>query len=91
MLSPDSATSCSVVPAFRNGQPLGFKLFAIRAGSLPAALGLANGDVVTHVNGLELRSPDDALAVYTQLRGARDLSVRLLRDGAEVTREFVIE
>ena len=40
-----------VVPAFREGRPVGFKLFAIRDGSLYSRLGLRNGDVLQRING----------------------------------------
>lgn len=39
------------------------KLFAVRAGSGLARVGLCNGDVVTRLNGLALTSPDAALSL----------------------------
>src|SRR5262249_26192539 len=35
-----------VVPSMKNGTPWGFKLYAIRPGSVYAALGLQNGDTI---------------------------------------------
>ena len=58
------AKSARIVPAFTAGMPAGFKLYAIRAGSLFAALGLQNGDTVVTINGFDLASPDKSLEVY---------------------------
>jgi hypothetical protein len=75
------AKSMRVVPAMKDGQPDGFKLYAIRPSSLWARLGLANGDTIQAVNGMRLESADKALEVYTSLREARALELDLVRRG----------
>jgi general secretion pathway protein C len=79
------ATGARVVPSVRAGVVDGFKLFAIRAGSLFAALGFANGDTIQRINGLALTSADRALEVYTKLRDAPRLEFELVRRGRPVT------
>jgi hypothetical protein len=74
-----------IVPAMEHGKPVGFKLYAIRPRSLLARLGLANGDTLVRVNGLELSSADDALQVYTKLRAATSVELELVRLGKPVT------
>jgi general secretion pathway protein C len=69
----------------RAGVVDGFTLFAIRAGSLFAALGFANGDPIQRINGLALTSADRALEVYTKLRDAPRLEFELVRRGRPVT------
>lgn len=44
------AAQARLVPYFHSGQPHGYKLYAIRPGSVFAVLGLQNGDVLTTVN-----------------------------------------
>lgn len=74
-----------VVPAMRDGDVVGIKLFGIRPSSLVAALGFENGDTVREVNGHALASADDALAVYSSLRTATVFVVDLDRRGAPAT------
>jgi S1-C subfamily serine protease len=83
------AKGARVVPAMRNGQPDGFKLYAIRPASVYAKLGFQNGDTIHAVNGHELESADDALEVYTKLRNATSLTFDITRRGAPV--ELLIE
>ena len=43
-----------------------------------------------HVNGKELRSMDDAMALYAKLRNAPNLSINVERLGKQVTKEITI-
>src|SRR5207342_895183 len=79
------AKGARVVPAVKNGQPDGFKLYAIRPSSVYAKLGLANGDTLQSINGFELTSADKALEVYTKLREATSLEMEVTRRGKPVT------
>jgi general secretion pathway protein C len=79
-----------VVPATKGGKPDGFKLYAIRPGSVFAKLGLANGDNLTAVNGFELTTADRALEVYTKLREATSLELEVTRRGKPVTLRYTI-
>ena len=84
------AKGARVVPAIKNGQPDGFKLYAIRPSSVYAKLGLANGDTIHAVNGFELTSPDKALEVYTKLRDATELEFEITRRGQPVSITYEI-
>ncbi len=75
------ARSARLVPAFRAGQPIGYKVFGIRPGSPLAALGLVNGDQVLAVNGEPLTDPDQLRAVITRARGAGRVRLALERNG----------
>lgn len=79
-----AARSARIVPSMRNGKPHGFKLYAIRSGSILAALGFRNGDTVTAINGLDVTTPDKAVEVYTRLRDAKRLDVALERRGKPI-------
>jgi general secretion pathway protein C len=80
-----------IVPAIRDGETQGFKFYGIRRGSLPRLLGLKNGDLLMAVNGTDLDSMDRAMNLYTKLRRANHLSVRIKRKGKVVTKEIQID
>lgn len=74
-----------VVPSMRDGKAEGFKLYAIRASSIFAALGFLNGDTLATIDGTAMTSADVALTKYTELRKAKHLEVGVLRRGKSVT------
>lgn len=87
ILRPDErelSRAARVVPAFVEGRPRGFRLYAIAPGSLFAALGLRNGDRIQRINGFDLSHPDHALEAYAALRKAAALVIDLERAGAPV-------
>ncbi len=83
-------TTVRIVPAIGDGKPIGFKLFAIRPGSLWARLGFLNGDTVQTVNDIDITSPEKALEAYTQLRNATRFAVRIVRHGEALTLDYEI-
>lgn len=60
----------------------GFRLYAIRPGSLLAAIGLVNGDTVRALNGHEVSTPDEVVELYQQLKDAREWRIDVIRHGA---------
>jgi general secretion pathway protein C len=51
----DIAMQARIVPAFKGGVAVGFKLFSIRPDSIYGKAGLQNGDIVTSINGYDLQ------------------------------------
>ena len=84
------ATAARFVPSIKDGKPNGFKLYAIRPSSIFGKIGLQNGDTVKQINGMEMASPDQALAVYSKLRTASHLTVSLERRGETITLDYTI-
>jgi type II secretory pathway component PulC len=80
-----------VVPVVRSGVPYGFRLYGVRPGSILAQLGLQNGDRLDSINGMKLRTVDDALTAYTKLRSASRLALGVERGGRDLLLDFVIE
>lgn len=87
LANPDRfARQARIVPSIRNGQPDGFKLYAIQTGSFWFAIGLENGDTIRSVNGHDLSTPDKALELYQKVKGASELRILVgRRDGTEET------
>jgi S1-C subfamily serine protease len=89
--SPEAlARSARVVPAMEDGQPRGFKLYAIRPQSVPGVLGFQNGDLITGINDRALTSIEGAMETYSQLRDAKELRVQLERRGVPSELEIAI-
>ncbi|MBI5015430.1 MAG: PDZ domain-containing protein [Deltaproteobacteria bacterium] len=85
-------TQVRVVPNFgEGGQPDGFKVFAIRPGSLFARIGLQNGDVIRRINGIDMQAPDQALAAYQQLQNETTINVEVVRQNQSKTLTYVIQ
>jgi len=85
------AMQARIVPSFENGEANGFKLFAIRPGSIYSLMGLRNGDIVHKINGYDLTSPDKALEVYQKLRDAKEMKLDISRRGKNRTLNYKIE
>lgn len=64
------------------GKPVG--LTATDITSVPGAgrIGLQNGDIVSSVNGIALTSEAQVLGLVTQLQGAKQLELTIMRNGA---------
>jgi hypothetical protein len=73
------------IPVLKDGNPDGFKLYAIRPDSLYAHIGLANGDTVQRINGYEMTSADKLLEVYAKLRDAKHFELDIVRRGNPMT------
>jgi membrane-associated protease RseP (regulator of RpoE activity) len=68
-----------IIPAFRDRQAIGFKIFGVRPNSIYAEVGLESGDIVQSINEIDVTSPDKALRAYALLRNARIFAVRIIR------------
>lgn len=74
-----------IVPAVKDGKPEGVKLFGVTSVSLPAKLGLSNGDLLQSINGFPLTSPENGLDAYGKLRDASSLELEIQRRGKPLT------
>lgn len=83
-------TQIRAVPHFEAGKSTGFRLFAIRSGSLFDKIGLKNGDVVQRINGNEMNDPSKALALLQELRNERSITVELVRNRQPQTLTYQI-
>jgi general secretion pathway protein C len=84
----DLAMQARIVPAFKDGQAEGFKLFSIRPDSLYSKIGIVNGDVIKRINGFEMNSPEKALEVYTKLKDANRIDIEVDRNGTTLRKTY---
>jgi general secretion pathway protein C len=84
----DLAMQARLVPAFKDGNAEGFKLFSIRPDSLYSKIGIVNGDVIKRINGFDMNDPAKALEVYTKLKDAPRIDVELDRNGTILRKTY---
>jgi general secretion pathway protein C len=77
-------------PHFKDGKADGLALSNIKGDSIFAKLGLRDGDVVRGVNDRPIRSPDDILSFYKNLRSESRMSLQINRRGQERTINYRI-
>lgn len=72
-------------PFFRNGKIVGYEINVLNPESFYTRIGLIPGDVLTRVNGLEVRDPGQVFSFFQQVKNERTVKVDLLRHGQEPT------
>ncbi len=82
------AMQARIVPAYKDGQAQGFKLFSIRPDSLYTKIGIQNGDVIRRINGNDINSPEKALEIYSKLRDASRIDIEIERNGAPLRKTY---
>lgn len=79
-----------IVPFFRGGRVVGVRVYGVRRGEGLARLGIADGDLIQRVNGLDIASPDRCLEAYARLRQSDEVVVDLERRGRRLTLRYVL-
>lgn len=74
-------TQVNIRPYMEDGQPAGLALSNIKPSSIFRRMGLRNGDILVGVNGQEIRSLDDALGLYENLKTSSSVTVAIKRRG----------
>ncbi len=73
------------------GEISGFKLVAIKAGSIYETLGLKRGDIIKGVNGEPVDSPQKAMELYSALKSADSIQLDVNRGGSSTTLNYTLE
>lgn len=84
-------TQASAQPYFEDGAPAGIRVSRIQPGSVPALLGLRNGDVLRGVNGTPLRVLPDAVRLLRAFQAGKGLRLKVLRGGQLQAIDYRIE
>lgn len=80
-----------MVPNFVGGQVNGFKIFAIRPGSIFQQLGLKNGDVIERINGTQINSVEKALPMLQLLKTESNITIDMTRRGTKKSLNIEIQ
>lgn len=83
-------TQIRAVPHFEGGESTGFRLFAIRRGSIFDKIGLKNGDIIRSINGQVMNDPTRALGLLEELRNVSDLTVQVTRNRKDETLNYSV-
>jgi len=78
-------------PHFSNGKPNGLVLSSIKSGSIFSKMRLKNGDIITGVDGKNIKSVDDALKFYESLKSSSNVQLQLKRKGRQKTINYNIK
>ncbi|HPJ08440.1 MAG TPA: PDZ domain-containing protein, partial [Deltaproteobacteria bacterium] len=70
-----------VVPYYRGGQPYGFRVSDVVEGSQIHEYGMRTGDIIRSVNGVPIRTPQDALSAYQELQSSSTVQLEVERQG----------
>ncbi len=73
------------------GEISGFKLVAIKSGSIYETLGLKRGDIIKGVNGEPVDSPQKAMELYQALKSADSIQLDVTRGGSATTLNYTLE
>lgn len=80
-----------MTPEFKKGSFVGFRIVSLFPGDLTyASLDLRPGDTVTLINGKPISRPEQASAVWKELRTASDLVIDYRRGMTDHTMRFAI-
>ncbi len=84
------ATQIRASPKTEDGQIVGFRLSAIRKGTVFDKLGIKNGDVVHTVNGASLTSMETAMSAYGSLQNERGFTFEVTRRNQKMMIEYEV-
>lgn len=71
-----------VVPYYRGGQPYGFRVSDVAEGAKIYELGVRTGDIIKSINGVPIRTPQDALSAYQELQNNTNVQLEIERQGS---------
>ncbi len=74
-----------VVPYFKGGEPYGFRVSNLGSDAKAYGLGVRAGDIIRSVNGVPVRTPEDAFKAYQDLQNESNVQLELERNGQSVT------
>jgi len=70
-----------IVPYFKGGEPYGFRISNLGNDAMVYQLGVRAGDIIRSVNGVPVRTPEDAFKVYQEFQNESSVQLELERNG----------
>ncbi len=77
-----------MTPVTTDGKVDGFRVTEIRPAGIFDAIGLKNNDVLKRVNNYEMTSPERAIQVLSALKGERNFTIDIERNGKKVSLNY---
>jgi type II secretion system protein C len=74
-----------VVPYFKGGEPYGFRVSNLGSDAPVYGLGVRTGDIIRSVNGVPIRTPEDAFKAYQQFQNEANVQLDIERNGQSTT------
>lgn len=74
-------TQASIQPHMQDGVVDGLTITGVKAGSIFRRAGLRNGDIVKGVEGVEIKSPEDLMSLYGNLKDSESVGLQIIRRG----------
>lgn len=74
-----------VVPYFKGGEPYGFRVSNLGSDAKAYGLGVRAGDIIRSVNGVPVRTPEDAFKAYQDFQNESSVQLELERNGQSVS------
>ena len=74
-----------VVPYFKGGEPYGFRVSNLGSDAPVYGLGMRTGDIIRSVNGVPIRTPEDAFKAYQQFQDQANVQLDVERNGQSTT------
>ena len=89
---PQVLQDAKAIPHVEPGGEIGgFKLVAIKPGSIYETLGLKRNDIIRGVNGESVDTPQKAMELYQALKNADNIQLQISRGGSDTTLNYSIE
>ncbi|NPA13543.1 MAG: PDZ domain-containing protein [Aquificae bacterium] len=73
----------AVIPVVKNGETQGYKLRYVSPRSVLYKYGFRTGDIIVAVNGMPVKTPEEAFKVYSLIRNEPTVRVKVIRNGEE--------
>jgi general secretion pathway protein C len=76
-------SEASIRPHFKDGEPDGLAITGVKANSIFRKMGFRNGDIVKGIGGNEIKTPEDLIGLYNDLKSETEVSLEIIRRGRE--------
>lgn len=86
----DLAGAARLIPSERDGVMIGVRVFGVRPGTLPARLGVRNGDTLVSINGVSLAGAPDIERLLSIARDSTAAELVILRRGELVRLRYTV-
>jgi general secretion pathway protein C len=80
----------AIRPHFKDGKPDGIMLSNVKSKSIFRKMGLRNGDIIMGIDGEDIKTVDDAMKFYENLKSSSNVALQIKRRGKSKNIEFNI-